>query len=141
MIEVLKRLASVPVIFTNLDALGTFFWKKSSSALYFDKRIEIDKSLQQHQRIAVLSHEVGHALCFEKDCKCFEGRDIIQREFHAHKYALKFLLKYKQKKALKWMMKDIIERSHDNPFFEKPLKRLMKLKLWQKCLDYIGEPK
>ena len=142
MIEMLKRLS--PVLITIMaikypDDLGSFYWG-SETAPFSGRRIEISERLSRPQCIAVLSHEVGHALCYEKNCKCFNNPDIVKREVHAHKYSLGFLLKHKQKESLKWMTEDIRKRSHDNYVFEQILKHLTKLKLWQKCLNFVNNP-
>ena len=142
MLKELEQLSPVPVTTTTIehpDDLGVFYWG-NSKAPFSGRRIEISNRLSQSQHIAVMAHEVGHALCYDKRCKCFDNPNIVERETHAHKYALKFLLKHEQKKALKWMIEDIKERSnHDNHIFRMALKHIMKLKLWQKCLDYIED--
>lgn len=142
MIEMLKRLSPVSITITAIkypNDLGVFFWGEGV-APYSGRRIEISERLQHSQCIAVLSHEVGHALHYEKDNKHFENLNVVEREIYAHKYSLRFLLKYKQKESLRWMTKDIKERSCHNDTFEKILKHLVKLKLWQKCLDYVNNP-
>jgi len=113
--------------------------------LYFDKnnymsyspRIEIAKGLKKHRRISILAHEIGHALCSEKNCKCMIGRNNhILAEYHAFKFELGWLLKHKQKKALKSAIHDIKDY-HDVNAHQFAAERIMKLKLWQKCLGYV----
>ena len=113
MIEMLKRLTSVSITFKILEHpndLGVFYWG-DKIAPFSGRRIEISKTLSQVQRIVILSHEIGHALCSEKKCKCFENLDITEREIHAHKYSLRLLLKHEQKEPLKWLINDINESS------------------------------
>ena len=140
----LKRLSPVPITFTELECpedIGVFFWSHGETLFSgTGERIEVSENLQQSQRIAILSHEVGHALCFEKKCKCFENSDIAKREIHAHKYSLRFLLKHEQKESLKWLINDIEERSAKYDLWEKILKHLIKSKLWQKCLNFVNNP-
>ena len=139
MIEMLKQLSPVPITVMALEYpkdLGVFYWG-GEIAPFSGRRIEISELLSQPQHIVVLSHEVGHALCLAKNCKCFNNPNIIKREIHAHKYTLRLLLKHKQKEALKWAVEDIKNRSYYQDGFEKILKHLVKLKLWQKCLDYV----
>ena len=69
-----------------------------------------------------------------------KNSDHAKREIHAHKYTLKWLLKYKRKEILKQEMKSIVKQANGYACYEyytKAAKHIMKLKLWQKCLDYI----
>ena len=140
MIEVLKRLSPVPIVFIEpkQDCFAQYCSGNESMNLF--KRIEIDKTLKPYENIAILAHEIAHALHDVKDCKCMKNSDHTEREIHAHKDSLRFLLKHKQKKALKWLVERIKEHTAGNYYHDEAqpaAKHIMKLKLWQKCLDYV----
>jgi len=139
MIETLKRLSPVPIefVYPKVGVIGEYFWGDDKTTPFLNKRIEVDKTLKKHEHIAVLSHEIAHALCDVKNCNCRESK--ILEEIHAHKYSLNLLLKHEQKASLKWLLMKIEEHlncSHFSPAIE-AAKHIMKLKLWQKCLDYV----
>ena len=143
MIETLKRLSPVPIIFTEpkQDCFAVYYSGNESMNLF--KRIEIDKTLKSYENIAILAHEIAHALHDAKDCKCMKNPDYVEREIHAHKDSLRFLLKHKQKKALKWLIERIKEHAIERCCHDEALpaaKHLMKLKLWQKCLGFVNNP-
>lgn len=136
----LKRLSPVPIEFVapKLDCFAQYCGGNKNINLF--KRIEIDKTLKSHESIAILAHEIAHALHDAKNCDCMKNPNHKYREIHAHKDSLKFLLKHKQKKALKWLIERIKEHTIEgawNNEAQPAAERIMKLKLWQKCLDYV----
>jgi len=144
----LEKLSPYPINYVNKWRYehGAFFPKFST----FYCRIEINKDLSEDVKLATLAHEVGHALCYKKGCKCMEyahelGTHISSKytmtEYHANKFAIKFLLENKQKEALKDIIKVILEDSQDyfNGAHQKACKKIMKLKLWKKALDFVEE--
>jgi len=82
--------------------------------------------------------------CDKNKCKCFlkvrkDGYTNSLAEQHAHKFALKWLLDNKCKRALKYLIKIIPGDSQylkSDPH-KTAAKRIMKLKLFQKCLDFV----
>jgi len=145
MIEVLKRLSPVPIEFVDevqhWGYDGMFFDGRVSSVGH--PYIEILDGLEKHRKIATLVHEIAHAICNEKNCKCFEiyKENPALSEIHAFKYTLRWLLKHQQKETLKYELKCIesyiINRSDH---YVNAAKHIMKLKLWQKCLDFVNNP-
>ena len=142
MIEMLKRLSPVPIEFVDemIDwGYSGMFWDEKGS-LVGHPYIEILDSLEEHEKIAVLAHEIGHAICKEKNCECFKvyKKNPALVEIHAYKYDLNWLLKHKQKRALKYEIRQLelhVENRSDH--YTEAAKHIMKLKLWQKCLDYV----
>ena len=140
----LKRLSPVPIEFVDeMQCWGYdgMFWYKNSTLGH--PYIELLDSLKEHEKIATLAHEIGHALCNEKNCKCLKiyEKNPVLTEIHAFKCELKWLLKHKQKEALKYEirgLKSYIENRSDH--YVDVAKRIMKLKLWQKCLNFINNP-
>ena len=140
----LKRLSPVPIEFVDeMQCWGYdgMFWYKDSTLGH--PYIEILDSLEKDDKIATLIHEIAHAVCHEKNCECLKiyKKNPVLTEIHAYKYELKWLLKHKQKRALKNEIKRIesyIEYRSDH--YVDVAKHLMKLKLWQKCLNFVNNP-
>jgi len=141
-IETLKRLSPVPIEF--VDEMRCFgfcgmFWDDGVSSIGHPF-IEIDNNLENHQKIATLIHEISHAICSGKNCKCVKiyEKNPALAEIHAYKYELKWLLKHKQKGALKYEIEQIeLHIKNRSDHYVEAAKHIMKLKLWQKCLDYV----
>ena len=144
MLEMLKQLSPVPIEFVDeMECWGYsgMYWGETSSIGH--PYIEISNGLENHQKIATLIHEIGHALCDEKKCQCVKTYKENPKlaEIHAYKYELKWLLEHKQKRALKYEMECIescVECRLDH--YVVATKHIMELKLWQKCLDYVNNP-
>lgn len=146
-IKSLIHLSPVPIYFMETMRISDFcgtFWKGTKNDGDGKPYIEIHAKLEDYQKIAILAHEIGHAKCYEKNCKCMKNSDHTEREIHATKFELRWLLKCKQKNSLRWEMNDIIKQVNGctlRLYYLKAAKHIMKLKLWQKCLDYVGELK
>lgn len=137
----LKRLCPVPIHFMDIMTHPQF------AGAYYDignhsgkPHIEIDNSLTGSQKITTLIHEIGHALCDSKDCKCMSNPDHTEREIHANKFVLRRLMKYGLKKELREEMERIEQQAYGGAlyaYYECAAKHTIKLKLWQKCSDYV----
>ena len=134
-IEMLTQLSPVPVLFRSTKGeggLGTYF--SGPNAPY----IVISNSLREHREIiAVLVHEIGHAICDEKECKCMNQTDKTLAETHAYKFELSWLLKHKRTEELNIAMGTIDHALHQSGYCGDAAKHIMRLKLWQRCLDYL----
>lgn len=95
--------------------------------------IGIRDSLSYHQKISTLLHEVGHALCYEKNCECCR-KNRKHREIHAWEYALSWMLEHELKKALLEALWFILKLSEQDNYHGEASRHIMKTKLWQKCL-------
>lgn len=136
-LETLKRLSPVPIEFVCGDRnyLGRYYHEGN----YEDYPcIKIINELSNDEKLSVLAHEIGHALCFEKKCECVLTKDYIKRETHACEYQLSWLLKHKQLKSLEWSMKTLKKWLNRYDHYVEVAQNIMKLKLWQKCLDYVN---
>lgn len=143
-IEQLIQLSPVPIKFINLVNNSSYWagaYFKINESVTGKAYIEILNKLDNYQKIITLTHEIAHANCDTKGCKCMKNPDYTEREIHANKFTLSWLLKYKQKEALKQEMKSLTAQANGYSKYEhyvKAAKHIMKLKLWQKCLDYVG---
>lgn len=139
MLEILKRLSPVPIEFVckNDSYLGRYYHEDN----YEDYPcIKIVDEMPNDEKLSVLAHEIGHALCYEKKCECtLVGKDYIKREIHACEYQLSWLLEHEQLKSLEWSIKTLKEWLSRYDYFAKVAQNIIKMKLWQKCLDYINE--
>ena len=57
--------------------------------------IRVRKCLSIGSKICVLAHEIGHAVCYLRKCKCiskhFHGKSHLLAEQHAHASAIRIL--------------------------------------------------
>ena len=93
-----------------------------------------------NDRIVVLAHEVGHAICHKNKCKCFDIKHGMLCEFHANLFALTWLYKQHDTEALYVCIKHIISQSrklNHSMGHARAAKFLLRTKLWKKCLDYV----
>jgi len=147
-IKELENLSPCPIKYVPfmIGGSGSFIVGRS----IFKCKIEIRGSASEPEKLASLAHEIGHALCFSKKCKCMKdahepgehlGYNAILAEYHAMKFCIKWLLKNKQKEALinevsllEREVKEIGSIAHSEA-----AKKIMKLKLWKKALKFIEE--
>lgn len=139
LIEQLIQLSPVPVEFTDtMSVFAGTYWSIEDCS---DKpRIEIANDLTNSQKTTTLIHEIGHALCDNKSCECMKNPDHTKREIHANKFTLSRLMKYKLKEGLKEEMERITQQADgltSHVYYTDAAQHVMKLKLWQKCLDYV----
>jgi len=116
----------------------------------FNCQIVVRDGMDEAKTLGALAHEIGHALCYSKKCKCMKdahepgdhlGSNAILAEYHAIKFCLSWLLKNKQKEALAHEI-ELIKKDSVNKFsaaHKGACKKIMKLKLWQKILDFVEE--
>ena len=141
-IEQLIQLSPVPVEFVDTIDNGLFAGMYYHTKKHTGKEayIEILNRLDDCEKIRTLIHEIAHANCGAKNCKCMKNPDHTKREIHANRFVLSWLLKHKQKEALKEEMEQLTQQANGNTcraYYEKAAKHIIKLKLWHKCLDYI----
>lgn len=140
-IEQLIQLSPVPVEFVdtlnNSHFAGAYYHAKEYAG---KPRIKIVNELDNNEKMVTLIHEIAHAKCDAKGCKCMKNPDRTVREYHANKFTLTWLLKHKQKELLKQEMDVIIGQANglsNYEYYVEAAKHIMKLKLWHKCLNYI----
>ena len=134
-IETLEQLSPVPVLFRDTEGEGC-------SGIYFSgpnvPYIVVSNSLKEHRKIIiVLVHEIGHAICGEKECKCINQTDKTLTEIHAMKFELNWLLRHKRTEELNLAAGTIEYYLNQSDNYGNAAKHIMKLKLWQRCLDYL----
>ena len=109
-----------------------------------ENHIKVYSGAKEYEQIAVLAHEIGHALCEEKKCKCRKSLpgDHAPTEYHAMKFGLNWLLKHRHKESLMWEVDNLEKWSvfcQCSPDHQKAARKVMKLKLWKKCKKFIEE--
>lgn len=137
-IKQLIQLSPVPVEFVhNTNAyLGRYYDYVCNYKEY--PCIKIIDCLDNHKKIAVLAHEIGHAICHEKHCGCKWG---FEAEVHAFEYSLKWLLENKQRKSLRWSIESIKTFLNRYDHYTQVAEHIMKSKLWQNCIFYLESSK
>ncbi|MCK5611627.1 hypothetical protein KAR91_57685 [Candidatus Pacearchaeota archaeon] len=136
------QLSPVPVRFVNdiLSGSNGFYSHNENFDFDANHHIGIKDDLKDYQKIAVLIHEIGHAKCDKKNCDCMKNPNHKYREIHAYMYELKWLLKHNQREGLNWIVNKLIDIANWEPgYYTEAAKHIMKTKLWQKCLRYIGK--
>ncbi|MCK5607948.1 hypothetical protein KAR91_39070 [Candidatus Pacearchaeota archaeon] len=103
------------------------------------QEIIIADSISLIQRIAVLTHEIGHALHYKRKCRCFFLHNDFLCEYHAHRFAMRFMLRYRLKGALRYTFNCMKrEWSTFGYPYDRVTARLQQEKIWQRCRDYLG---
>ena len=101
-------------------------------------KIGIQRDLLQYQQIAMLYHELGHADCHKRKCRCFTPAKQNRKlsEIHAHKYTLEHLLKDGYHKALKWYINQVVKMPTESDnclYVRQAALTVIKSKLFEEC--------
>lgn len=140
LLEKMIQLSPVPVRFIR----KSIFWRLrlSPRAGQYCHRgidanhphIEVVDRLSYDAKLAVLAHEIGHAICDKRDCDCMTYDDDTMTEIHACRFALKWLLGLKQGEALRWSRRCI--RFNYTPVGCRVMEQLRDSELWEESLTY-----
>lgn len=128
-----NRIAQISPVPVNIDNVRiSCFW-------FNDQRISIAKHIRtQPERISVLLHEIGHAIHYRRNCKCYKNNDYTLQEYHAEKFALRFLLRYKLTGALRWNVHDFEHNLYKyDPICQDVFAQLQQDEIWHKCKKYL----
>lgn len=129
-----------PVILTR-NCLNTTSYYYSKAVYANKRRIEINSMGNYAEDIVSLIHEKVHAEHETKKCKCMNLTNRTLAEYHAYKEGLQIALKSGKKAIIKktiLLIKSQAELNYPNEHTS-AAKRVMKLKIWQKCLDYLAK--
>ncbi len=158
MIEEVIKLSPVPVVFVADDKLepnegGCYspgsaqvipHWPVLHKAVFnfyswigvlkeITPYIKISDSLSYHEKTSTLLHEIGHALCWKKNCDCC-WKNKKYREIHADEYALNWLLENNLSKSLQKKLLYIKCLSEQNNYHGEAARHTMKTELWIECI-------
>tara|TARA_Y100000310_G_scaffold319966_1_gene375863 strand:- start:1978 stop:2451 length:474 start_codon:yes stop_codon:yes gene_type:complete len=112
--EVERVRCDIPVVITTRkELLDKYIYDpdaSSSDGIFYpdDFFIFVNKKMPYYRKLWVLLHEYGHYLCWNNRCYCFNAffhlkdETLYQyacSEYHAHRYALKYLHKKGYKRA------------------------------------------
>ena len=109
----------------------------NNTIIVTDNFIEIDKNINKYKKLAVLAHEIGHAICFQNNCKCVTEKSNYIAEFHANYFALNWLKENKCKKSLKWLINLINQQQHDYDVHGEAARKIKRTKLYRDCLEEL----
>lgn len=107
-------------------------------------KIEIDMNLPNHQKLAILYHEIGH---WEDKHDYYKYKNspayvqMCERELQADNYALARLLREKCKQSLKWAMAITVHPHAYTVKYPEYKRRLLRSRLWCDCDNYIKNAK
>ena len=144
MIKKIVRLSPVPVVFReSIHTLRGFvdgwvtmgrYCPKNGS---FKECIEVVKNIPHRKKIGILLHEIGHAICAKRGCRC-ATKVSWEGEHHADMYALKWLLDHKKRKPLISRMQAIKDHSSEDNLYAVAAAATMSSDLWQDCEDWVA---
>ena len=139
--ENISRQCSCPVSIANSNydfGYGLYYNQRSYG---YACQIEIKTVGNVAENVAVLLHEKVHSEHENNECKCMQQHDRTLSEYHAFKESLQAALKLDSVDAVKESMKIVryaLEHNvYPNPH-TKAAKRIIRLKLWKKALEYIA---
>lgn len=103
--------------------------------------IEIESTGDKAENVVSLLHEKVHAEHEKNGCKCMDLSSHTFSEYHAFRDSLKAALKFGDKKIVKLMLRDINKETNRNDqcVHRSAARRIVKLKLWQKALDFVKD--
>lgn len=137
MIDKLIKLSPVPVNFVDtIQHAGNYCY--DSGKYEKDAHINVYTEQKEYKKIGTLAHEISHAMCDADNCGCIKSLRE-EREIHAYVFELNWLLKHKQKEALEHVIHKLTNFTEGNDYYAEAAKHIMKLKLWKKCLKFVGE--
>jgi hypothetical protein len=133
----LKKLCPVPIVNAHdEEALGYYE--------PIDKYVAVNEKtiLRQYKDhiprviLAVLAHEIQHAICYDTKCEC---RFTSRVEYHAYEAELKFAVDVGDQELAKVILSDL-DRVVDDNYTEYPdhidaVKKLRKTKLYKQCKE------
>jgi hypothetical protein len=90
----------------------------------------------------IILHEMGHAECMFKECKCWTDR--VQTETHAQVFALKKSIELKKYDVLKKCMQIVIDwakvkNKKAYPEYIKASEKIMRKPIWKHCEKLLKE--
>lgn len=130
---------SCPVYLKNADdgfSVGTYYDKRNFPRT---SKIVIMSIGNKAENIVHLIHEKIHLEHETKNCKCMSLNKRTLAEYHAYKGGLQTALKLNDKNIIEetlLLISGQAETIGGNPH-KIAAKKIMKLKLWQKALDFI----
>ncbi len=135
----LVKLSPYPVRVEPEPFIGIF-----KRVRYGQPHIIIDDGIiSSHEGMAVLLHEIGHAICHKKKCECYKvlagNSHTYLPEYHAERFAFRFMLQKKMNEVLNWRINFLIDGCGEfEDYHNKAIDRLRTDPIWQKCKDYLA---
>lgn len=136
------KLSPYPVKMEHIGSwAGWFSWGDGTHEIYqhpnYKPYIKIDECLDSVERMAVLIHEVGHAIHYQRHCKCMCEHNEHKRQYlvelHAYRFALRFMIKHNLLDALQYEYDKMIESTDFLPSaYCRVFKKIKTEELWQK---------
>jgi len=135
MLKRLRQLSPYPIKVQCVDddSAGALVWGKHLTRKPY---IELGNHLNNVDKIRTLAHELGHAQCYRRQCSCYLLKSYVLKEYHAIKFSLRIMLRYKLLLPLALEMLEIEQIVKDNDFDKREIKArkmVMQDKIWKRC--------
>lgn len=139
--KTLKELEKQAVVFVEYVSNNYNFFGNRLYGSYYrwaspKPYIEINKDCPKEMQRATLIHENTHAKCHAKNCKCQNNKALS--EYHAFRETLIQSLKEKDINALRLTIEQIEGLAEWTDYYGKACRKIMKLRLWQKCKMFVA---
>lgn len=147
--EKLVKLLPYPVKieYGGMYSAGAFVWGDGihhRPYCGFEPYVQVNPSLSKIERMVVLIHELGHAICHREHCKCYteyDGKNKYLPELHAYRFFLKFTLKHKMTDILRHEY-DIMDMRTDYPaLYQEVVDQIKTERIWRKATKYLEKHK
>jgi hypothetical protein len=149
--KLIKQFAPYPVVpCSHWYWYGAFEWAEGTNLRpytnpNFVPSIQITMSLDEHERIAVFAHELGHAVHYRDHCECYtkyDGHDRFLAEIHAYRFGLKFMLKHELTDALRYEY-DCMKKGYYSmeASYKKVIDKIRTERIWREVKRYLEKNK
>ena len=137
MLSELIKLSPCPVHFKTLQLYGQF----CNTTTHSNRWIEIKENISVDIQVGTLAHEIGHCICYDKGCKCYNPKKKALCEYHAFMYSLSLLYLIGDKNILRICMENMITSYYKNSGgwykYHIATKHAMNTNLWQRCIKLV----
>lgn len=108
----------------------------SSTSTSSDGRIQINKNMSVFEKEGTLTHEMGHARCHNRHCKCYKKYDDVLQEVHAELYTLHLLLRNHRKNGIKARFKRLQNDWNYEPHSE-AREIIENRRIYKRCQEFV----
>jgi len=130
----IEKLSPVPVRYKDVDLASGYYVRDDLDEL---PGVVVKKSLKTDQKIIILLHEIGHAVCDKKRCKCqhpHKKAPSFLTEYHAMKFVLDYLVKCPDKKLITIFVNTLSEITYYHPVYLRVKNKIGKLKEYKSLI-------
>jgi len=135
-LDKLKKISPCPVDEITMVLSAGMYFHPTNNSIDLDGRICINKQMNIFEKEGTLVHEIGHARCFNRSCKCHTKQDHVLTEVHAELFALHYLLRRGNKKAIEARFKRLHQDwDYENYYEAKAI--IKKRRIYKRCQEFV----